>query len=69
MSRSQSGTVPAARRLEARVNAAYDLMERYPLQLHDLDRAEFLDAKRRERENQLHLQQKSTGAPPTANRP
>lgn len=61
--------VPAARRLEARINAAYDLMERYPLQLHDLERAEFLDAKQREHENQLRLQQKLTGAPPTANRP
>lgn len=62
-------TVPVPRRWEARINAAYDLMERYPLQLHDLDRAEFLDAKRRERENQLQLQQKLTGAPPPANKP
>lgn len=48
--------VPAAHGFEARLNAAYELMERYPLQLHDLEKAEYLDAKRREWENQLRLQ-------------
>ena len=54
-------TLPAPHRWEARVSAAYELMERYPLQLHDLEKAEYLDAKRREHENQLRLQQKLTG--------
>jgi hypothetical protein len=44
-------------------------MERYPLQLHDLERAEYLNAKRREHENQLRLQQKLAGpAPPPTDR-
>jgi len=41
-------------------------MERYPLQLDDLERAEYLDAKRREHENQLRLQQELAG--PTLHR-
>jgi hypothetical protein len=53
--------VSASQRWEARLNAVYDLMERYPLQLHDLERAEYFDAKRRERENQLRLQQQLIG--------
>jgi len=57
-------TLPAPHRWEARVSAAYELMERYPLQLHDLEKAEYLDAKRREHENQLRLQQKLTGPAP-----
>jgi hypothetical protein len=57
-------TVPAPHRFEARLNTAYELMERYPLQLHDLEKAEYLDAKRRERQDQLRLQQSlSAGAP------
>jgi hypothetical protein len=60
-------TVPAPHRWEARINAAYDLMERYPLQLHDLERAEYLDAKRREHENQIRLQQKLAGPTPHPN--
>ena len=55
-------TVPAPHRFEARINMAYELMERYPLQLHDLEKAEYLDAKRREREHQLRLQQNPSGA-------
>jgi hypothetical protein len=51
-------SVPAAQRFEACINEAYDLMEQYPAQLHDMGKAEYLDAKRRERENQLRLQQK-----------
>ena len=49
-------SVPVAQRFEASVNAVYDLMERYPTQLHDMEKAEYLDAKRRERENTLRLQ-------------
>jgi hypothetical protein len=50
--------VPAPHRFEARINAADEMMERYPLQLHDLEKAEYLDAKRRERKDQLRLQEK-----------
>ena len=49
-------SVPAADRFEACINAVYDSMERYPAQLHDMEKAEYLDAKRRERENQFRLQ-------------
>jgi hypothetical protein len=54
-------SVPAPHRFEARLNMAYELMERYPLQLHDLEKAEYLDVKRRERENQLRLQRQVDG--------
>jgi hypothetical protein len=33
-------------------------MERYPAQLHEMEKPEYLDVKRRERENQIRLQQK-----------
>jgi len=49
--------VPVTQRFEACVNAVYDLMEKYPRQLHEMEKEEYLDAKRRERENQLRLQQ------------
>jgi len=49
--------LPAGRQFEARLNAAYDLMERYPAQLHEMEKAEYLDTKRREHENQIRLQQ------------
>ena len=51
-------TAPAAHRFEACINAVYDSMERYPRQLHELEKADYLDIKRRERENQLRLQQR-----------
>jgi hypothetical protein len=55
-------SVPVTHRFEACINAVYDLMEQYPAQLHDMGKAEYLDAKRRERENQLRLQQKLDAA-------
>ncbi len=58
---------PGGRRFEACINAVYDLMEQYPVQLHDMEKAEYLDAKRRERENQLRLQQKLGATGPRAN--
>jgi hypothetical protein len=48
--------LPAAQRFEIGINAVYDSMEHYPIQLHEMERAEYLDAKRRERENQRRLQ-------------
>lgn len=60
-------TVPAPHRFEARLNAAYELTERYPLQLHELEKPEYLAAKRRERQDQLRLQQApgTSGTRPT----
>jgi len=49
--------LPDSRRVDARLNAVYDLMERYPAQLHEMERVEYLDIKRRERQNQIRLQQ------------
>ncbi len=54
--------LPAAHRFDARINAVYDLMEQYPTQLHEMERGEYLDAKRRERDNQLRLQQRLNAA-------
>ncbi len=45
---------------QARAARWFDLTERYSRQLHELDRAEYLDAKRREYANQLRLQQAQT---------
>ncbi len=55
-------SVPVPYRFEARINAVYDLMEQYPVQLHDMERADYLDSKRREWRNQLRLQQKLDAA-------
>jgi hypothetical protein len=57
-------TVPVPQRFEAGITAVYDAMEQYPTQLHEMERAEYLDAKRRERANQLRLQQTPTTAGP-----
>ncbi len=58
--------VPDSLRFEARITRASELMERYPLQLHDLDKSEYLEAKRKEWENQRRLQQQldAAAAPP-----
>lgn len=55
-------SVPVTHRFEACINSVYDLMQQYPTQLHEMGKAEFLDAKRRERENQLRLQQELDAA-------
>ena len=49
--------LPDSGRFEARISTFYDLMERYPAQLHEMERAEYLDVKRRERQDQIRLQQ------------
>jgi hypothetical protein len=49
---------PADRRFEARASLAYDLMDLYPAQLRQMDKAEYLDIKSREYQNQIRLQQK-----------
>jgi hypothetical protein len=50
--------LPAGRQFEARASLAYDLMDLYPAQLRQMDKAEYLDIKVREHQNQLRLQQK-----------
>jgi hypothetical protein len=57
-------TIPIPQRFEAGITAVYDAMEQYPTQLHEMERAEYRDAKRRERVNQLRLQQNLTAADP-----
>lgn len=61
--------LPPARRFEALISDAYDLMERYPAQLHEMERAEYLDVKRRERQNQVRLQQALGPARPQSTGP
>lgn len=41
-------SAPAPARLEKRLNGWYAGIERYPVQLHDLERGEYLDMKRKE---------------------
>ncbi len=60
-------SVPAPRRFEACINLVYDMMEHYPVQLHDMEKGEYLETKRKERENQLRLQRKLDGAVPSWN--
>lgn len=49
-------TLPHSRRFEALISEVYDLMERYPAQLHEVERSDYLDVKRRERQNQDRMQ-------------
>ncbi len=41
-------SAPAAQQVETRLNAWYAGVERYPVQLHEMERGEYLDMKRRE---------------------
>ncbi len=43
-------------RFESRINTWFDLSEKFTTQLHELERSEYLQAKRREWDNQLRLQ-------------
>ena len=45
------------KRLEARLNDWFNLTERYPLQLHEMDRESYLADKQKERQDQSALQQ------------
>jgi hypothetical protein len=55
-------TVPLEGRFEARIRRWFDLTERYRAQLHELERTEYLRAKRREHRNQERLQTTQTAA-------
>jgi hypothetical protein len=58
----ETSDLPAGRQFEARASLVYDLMDLYPAQLRQMDKAEFLDIKSREYQNQIRLQQKLTFA-------
>lgn len=47
---------PEAKRFDARLERWLELTQRYPRQLHDIDREDYLRSKRREREQQRLLQ-------------
>jgi len=49
---------PEAGRFDQRLNRWFDLTERYPAQLHEMDRDDYLRAKRKERTQQLKMQQR-----------
>ncbi len=46
---------PASQQVEKRLGDWYDAVERYPVQLHELDRNEYLEMKRREIQRQQEL--------------
>jgi hypothetical protein len=64
-----TGGQPADRQFAARASLAYDLMDLYPAQLRLMDKAEYLDIKLREHQNQLRLQQKLAFVGPLSTRP
>ena len=49
--------VPAEERFEARINNWFDLTERYHAQLYEMDKKDYLSYKRKERLDQMRLQQ------------
>ena len=51
--------LPFEQRFEKRINQWHDLTSRYPIQLYELDKEEYLANKRREYMNQIALQSKS----------
>jgi hypothetical protein len=59
---------PDSERFEQRINRWYDLTDRYPKQLFELNKADYLQCKIRERQNQIALQHQlsqSLGENPT----
>lgn len=48
---------PETGRFDQRLNHWFDLTERYPAQLHEMDKDDYLRAKHKERSQQLQLQQ------------
>lgn len=47
---------PASQRFDKRINEWFDLTAKYPLQLHDMDKEEYIASKKKEHRNQLKLQ-------------
>lgn len=48
--------IPSSQRFEERISRWYDLTARFPRQLYEMDKSEYLATKRREHTNQLILQ-------------
>ncbi len=48
--------LPESKRFEARLHAWYDMTDRYPRQLFEMSKAEYLAGKRKERQAQLEMQ-------------
>ncbi len=53
--------LPEEQRFEARLQAWYGMTEKYPRQLHEMGEKEYLEAKRRERQQQVKLQKEIAG--------
>jgi hypothetical protein len=51
--------IPRDKRFEGQINYWYSLIERFPLQLYEMDKTEYLSNKRREHSNQLILQKEA----------
>jgi hypothetical protein len=51
--------IPEENRFDARLNAWFDLTQRHPRQLYEMDRMEYLSTKRKERRYQLEMQENS----------
>jgi hypothetical protein len=54
--------LPEEERFEARLHAWYEATERYPRQLYEMEKEEYLIAKRQERKNQEEMQEKIDAA-------
>lgn len=52
-------TIPISRRFEKQISHWYDLTKRFPLQLYEMDKTEYLANKRLEHANQLMLQKEA----------
>lgn len=50
---------PGDQRFENQISRWFSLTERFPRQLHEMDKEEYLAGKRREHNNQLMLQKKA----------
>jgi hypothetical protein len=59
----ETRALPTAQRFEASLQRWFALTERYRPQLHEMELADYLDAKRREHLNQLRLQEAQTAPP------
>lgn len=59
-------SLPQAQRFERAIARWFDLTEQYPLQLHEVERQDYLQSKRREYDEQRRLQQMIDAAAPDA---
>lgn len=64
MAYMQNRHLPSAGRYESCLNTWYDLNRPYKKQLYELDRDQYLQIKRKERKNQLNMQQRVSQSAP-----